>query len=336
MTAPSALIRLASQIDATLDSGLTGKEMSYHDSTFEEILLRNDVALAPCAYELDAIDWTFCCIAGIGGGVLDLSRSFDSALHSEDLHGKFDKLSKQYLKRITGSDGAAAIDNIKGGRLHRMVGPTHDLSRFFESIANIMKGEFHASVKGNKIVETVYRSGSTNPYSEIDSPVDAAIVLILHLIGDFFSKTSLPIPGRTFIAESEKTEIVAEVFAEYRNGGNLRKLVAEFFSNFTGTVLIAIVLRLYRYVRIAVERRSVHSLSLKEDAKFQVLDRNAQTMSFVISTGKAAFTSNPMAVNYAGFIQIVRRGAAINRISVNEQAVLLKKIGALEERIRNL
>ena len=40
-------------------------------------------------------------------------------LENENLHQKFDHLSKDYLKKVTGSGGAAAIDNFKGGPLHR-------------------------------------------------------------------------------------------------------------------------------------------------------------------------------------------------------------------------
>ena len=336
MPDPDYLIRLASQIDATLDSGLTGIDVSYGDNSYEAVLSRNKVTLAPSAYELDTLDWVFCCLTGVGGGVLDLTRTIDANLTNEELHQKFDKLSSDYLKKVIGIDGKAAIDNIRGGPLHRIVGPTHDLSRFFEAVKDIMKGEFHANVRGTNFIETFHSSASKSPYVQIDGPVDAAIVLLLHMIGDFFSKTSLPIPGRSKLAESEYKEIVKEVFAEYRNGGNLRKLVSEFLSNVTGTILIALVLRLYRYMRIAIERRSMPGLSLKDDDKFHVLDRNAQTISFVISVGKAAFTSNPLALNYTGFVQIIRSGAAINRISTGEQAFLNDKLVALDARIRSL
>lgn len=327
---------MASQIDATLESGLTGQEVQYSDTSFDSILERHGVELVPSAYELDTLDWAVCCITGIGGGVLDLTRQYDAGLHNEGLHTKFDNLSKDYLRKVTGGGGAAAIDNIKGGPLHRMVGPTHDLSRFFEAISHIMNGEFHSKVLGKEFISTVYGGNSQTAYVKIDSMADAAVVLILHLIGDFFSKSSLPIPGRTRLAESDTQEVVKQVFAEYRNGDNLRKLVAEFLSNLTGTVLIAIVLRLYRYMRVAIESRSMPVLSLKNDAKFHVLDRNAQTISFVISVGKAAFTSNPLALNYTGFVQIIRSGAAINRISAEEQALLLSRIELITIRIKDL
>jgi hypothetical protein len=331
-----ALIRLAGQIDATLDSGLTGKEVLYDDQSWDHILKRNGVELPRSGYDLDAPDWTICCITGIGCGILDLTKQYANVLHNEDLHNKFDSLSKEYLRKVTNSDGIAAIDNIKGGPYHRMVGPAHDLTRFMEAIGQMMKGEFRSNVMGKEFISTVYGGRSQIPYVKIDSAADAAVVLILHLIGDFFSATSLPFPGRTRIAESEVRDVVKEVFDEYRNGGNLRPLVSEFLSNVTGAILIPIVLRLYRYVRVAIERRSMPSLSLKNDVKFHVLDRNAQTISFVISAGRAAFTSNPVALNYMNFVEIVRSGAAINRISKAEQEQLLKRIDAVSLRIAEL
>jgi hypothetical protein len=330
------LMLLVSQIDATLDSGLTGKEVSYNDASWDDFYKRNGIALPVSEYDLDTIDWTFCCLTGIGCGVLDLSRQCASVLENENVHKKFDEMSKDYLQKVTGSKGSAAIDNHKGGPLHRLVGPSHDLSRFLETIGNLVKGEFHANVEGNTIIATAYSGRSTTDYLKIDSPADAAVVLILHLIGDFFSAMSLPIPGRTKIAESDVQQVVKDVFDEYRSGGNLRKLVSEFLSNIAGAVLIPIVLRLYRYVRIAIEKRSVPKLSLKNDGKFHLLARNAQTISFTISIGRAAFTQNPLALNYLNFVQIVRNGAAINRITKGEQERLLANISNLSRRIEEL
>lgn|GEM_PF-2689443 len=331
-----ALIRLAGKIDATLDSALTGKEVSYEDSSWDDFFDRNGIKVPRSNYDLDLLDWVICSIAGVGCGVLDLSRQYANVLHSEGAHQKFDTLSKEYLRKVTGSDGIATIDNIKGGPLHRLVGPSHDLSRFMEAIGQIMKGEFRSNVMGKEFVSNVYGGRSSTPYLKIESPTDAAVVLILHLIGDFFSKTSLPIPGRTKIAESEIQAVVKNVFDEYRNGGNLRLLVSEFLSNLTGALLITIVLRLYRYFRIAIETRSMSGLSMKDDLKFHVLCRNAQSMSFVISVGKAAFSTNPLALNYMNFIQIVRNGAAINRISKVEQEKLLTHIDGISRRIEDL
>lgn len=335
MGTEDALIRLAGQIDAGLDSALTGQEVSYDDSSWNEILDRNGIEV-PSSDELDPLDWAVCCIAGVGCGVLDLSKQYANALHNESAHQKFDTLSKEYLRKVTGSDGTAAIDNIKGGPLHRLVGPSHDLSRFMEAIGQMMKGEFRSNVMGKEFVSNVYGGRSYTPYLKIHSPADAAVVLILHLIGDFFSKTSLPIPGRTRIAESEIQTVVKNVFDEYRNGGSLRLLVSEFLSNITGALLIPIVLRLYRCVRVAIETKSMPGLSLKHDIKFHVLCRNAQSMSFVISAGRAAFTSNLLVLNYMNFVQIVRNGAAINRISKEEQEKLLANIDAISRRIEEL
>lgn len=336
MRSERELMLLVSQIDATLDSGLTGNEVSYDDASWDDFFNRNGVALPVSEYDLDTIDWTFCCLTGIGCGVLDLTKQCASMMENENLHKKFDDMSKDYLKKVTGSKGSAAIDNHKGGPLHRLVGPGHDLSRFFETIGQMMKGEFRSNVKGNEFFSTTYGGRSTTDYLKIDSPVDAAVVLILHLIGDVFSSMSLPIPGRTKIAESEVKAVVKDVYDEYRNGGNLRQLVSEFLSNMAGAVLIPIVLRLYHYVRIGIEKRSIPKLSLKNDGKFHLLARNAQTISFTISIGRAAFTRNPLALNYLNFVQIVRNGAAINRITKAQQERLLANISTLSRRIEEL
>ncbi len=332
------LFQNAIAINQLLDESLGFETDSNEAATWVDILRRNGVEQQTSKFHLTTCDQVVVCTIGIVGGVLDLSRSFSKAMTNEDLHQRFDRLSKNYTKEVTGCDGIAAIDNIKGGPAHRLVGPSHDLTRLFETIGQMLRGEFSSNVSCVRHVANQYTQGGRE-YLKIESPVDAAIILLLHLIGDFFSKTSLPIPGRTILAESDRVELVREIFAEYRNDGNLRTQVSKLLSTLSGALVISVFLWLYRCADLVVrdQRKLVASLiRVREDIKFHVLMRNAQSIAFAISLGKASFTANLADVNYLSFVQIVRSGASINRLSCAEQDTLMAKLKAIRGQIESL
>lgn len=78
------------------------------------------------------------------------------------------------------------------------------------------------------------------------------------------------------------------------------------------------------------------NLRLKNDLKYNLLLRNANSIAFILSLGKAAFTNNMLAVNYINFIQIIRSGSSINRLSLIEQDKLLLEFNLLKENIKEL
>jgi len=324
-----SLVAHASALDLMLDNVMGDQRPAIAVTSFEDILERNGVQFDGYA-SLDTRSNVVSMAVGLVGGVLDLTKTYQKGLYNEDLHQKFDAISKDYIKQITGQSGIAAIDNHRGGAFHRLIGPAHDLSRFFEAVGQIMNGQFESNFGDIFKAAKSYRDGCSE-YLAINDPVEATVVLLLHLIGDFFSSQSLPIPGRTSLAEVHDVEVYKAVITEFKAGGNLRGLVSSFLSTMSGTVLIAIVARLYRYYMIfAVERSpmSLKALSLKDDLVFHVMQRNAQTVSFVVSVAKASFSGNPMDINYTGFIQIMRSGASVNRISSEEHRLLESRLQA--------
>ncbi len=332
-------IAIATKLDHAIDGALAADNLLKAEATtWDEIFTRNNQVIPTFAGKLNTIDHFVCSLTGFLGGVLDISKGVSDKLTNEEMHQKYDKLSKNKIKEVTGKNGIAAIDNRKGGNLHRMVGPSHDLFRWNEAIKQIMTGKFRSNVHGIELITDKYSSLS-QPYTAIKDPKDAAMVLLLHLIGDFFSDQSLPIPGRTKIAESSIKEVVQAVNSEFLAGGNLRTELSTFISNLSGTVLISLIIRIYRYFDIFLiekQKMSVGMLKLGDDAKFHYMMRNAQTIAFVMSIGKAAFTSNLSEINYTNFIQIVRSGSSINRISKSNQDKLLMELNKIEMNIRSL
>jgi hypothetical protein len=334
-------LKLAGELNTTLDDALGVEAIDRQNATtWDEILRRNGALPVVSRFESSVQDQVVCCLFGVAGGVLELTKTYSNAMTNESVHTQFDVLSKKYIEKLTGKSGIAAIDNIKGGgTTHRLFGPAHDLSRLLETLGQIRRGEYEALVRGVRTVTTSYRPGGSE-YIKIESPLDALIVLLLHLLGDFFSQESLPMPGRTRRAESEAIEVVRGIVKEYREGGNLRQQVAKLGSGITGAALILIALRLYRYFDLAFEKGLEHlqlkDLRLASDIKYHLLIRNAQSIAFVISAGKAGFTGNVLDVNYLSFLSIVKSGATINRLSAVEQDRLYAEFTTLRRQAEGL
>jgi hypothetical protein len=322
----------AYSIDVELNQllGLSSAAFDADNKTWDLLLERNGISHNLSIGELTALDHVVYSMAGITGGLLDLTRQYNKVMTNDSVAKSFEDKCKEYIKKVTGKNGGIpSIDNIIGGPDHRMWGPTHDLARIFETIKGIMRGEFSLKIDAanvDRLIKTYSRKSSE--YIKIENPIDAFVVLMLHLISDYFTTKSLPIPGRTKIIEKGDNEVIRQVLKEYRQGGHLRQLVSDFLNSLSSALFIALFCRFYRYFDIYASSGSVHHLinniKLKDDIKYHHLIRNASTICFVISVGKAAFSRNLMDINYINFIQIVQSGMSINRLSISEQNLLLE------------
>ena len=116
--------------------------------------------------------------------------------------------------------------------LHRQIGPGHDLGRFQEAldlmsgkktdfplwgktIAEQMGGTLHP---GNMRVEDFLKNGGFN------IPDDPKAELMNHLLIDFFTKTSLPLPFTSYIADNSQA-MAKIMLGMYGEGLNLKNLV---------------------------------------------------------------------------------------------------------------
>ena len=271
-----------------------------------------------------ASDHAAACVAGLAGGVLDLRPKLTSAMTNEELHQQLDASYKARVAEVAG-DGTVAIDNVMGGPSHRMVGPTHDVLRLVKALQAVREGRFQSAVAGVSKVAESYRSGFP-PYVKVESPWDAAVLVLMHWASDFFSKASLPLPGFTKLAEIPDREFVSALFRAYRGGANLRTAVSQFVSNLSGIALISVLLHLYRYVDMFWVSRThepgLGSLALRNDLRFRWMSRNANLIAFGLSTGKAAITSDIFSLNYVAFFKFWADGRAVERLLDSAHAEL--------------
>ena len=141
--------------------------------------------------------------------------------------------------------------------LHRQLGPSHDLFRMKETIdlLNGKKSDF--PLWGTTITKIL---GSGNPQASVlrspgmslmefiafggfKIPNDPQAELWHHMLADFFTKTSLPIPGSTYIADHSK-ELAKLMFGMYDSGFNLKSLL----SNSLGFVILQMLLHSYAFI----------------------------------------------------------------------------------------
>lgn len=260
--------------------------------------------------------------AGTVGGVLDLGgislrERISDSLTSEEMHQRIDGLFKKKMGELTGGRGTVAIDNIRGGADHRLVGPTHDVFRLLKTIHGVRSGTFESNVKNVRILTERYGSRS-NAYLKVESTSDALFLVLLHWAADFFSSRSLPIPGWSLLAEIDDQKFVTWLFRAYREGANLRTAISQLLSNLSGVALISVILTVYRYADLFFITEkipfSIERLNLGRDYKYRFLSRNAALVATGVSTGNALLTQDFFNWNYVAMMKFWSDGRAVNAI----------------------
>lgn len=208
--------------------------------------------------------------------------------------------------------------------LHRQIGPGHDLARWNEAldlmsgktndfplwgktIAERTGGALHA---GNVRVDDFIAKGG---FKISDDPKKE---LMNHLLIDFFTKTSLPLPFSSYITDS--SELLAKMMiGMYDEGLNLKNAVG----NVSTTAILQLVMHAYVYLFKAMQEanffeevkriRNAGDVSLLFDRvnsankryvnsnEFHVLQMIAHSASFLVDT--AIITASK---NYTGILSL--------------------------------
>lgn len=140
--------------------------------------------------------------------------------------------------------------------LHRQIGPGHDIARWNEAL-DLMSGKTNDfPLWGKTIAERtggVLHAGNVRVDDFIAKggfkiPDDPKKELMNHLLIDFFTKTSLPLPFSSYIADS--SELLAKMMiGMYDEGLNLKNAVG----NVSATVIIQMVMHAYVYLFKAIQ-----------------------------------------------------------------------------------
>ncbi|MBT2275427.1 hypothetical protein [Rhodococcus qingshengii] len=186
-----------------------------------------------------------------------------------------------------------------GGRAHRVKSAGHDLARPIEAIKQIMAGEFsgtawHTGVGARVIVP--------DKFQDIDSTSEAALRLAQHLLADVITPMSLPIPGMSFLYESDSKALRDFALHAYNglsagNGWNVRNGIALPAM----TVLVTeILIRTYVHLDL-YKQTGTARLELPHKRRRNELLLAAHSLVSTISLGKVAaqITAHYYSGNYA-------------------------------------
>lgn len=209
---------------------------------------------------------------------------------------------------------------VKGHQgLHRQIGPGHDLFRINEALqmmngekndfklwgksaAEIMGGVLHP---GNMKVDDFLAKGG------FKIPANPKAELLNHLIIDFFTKTSLPIPGTSYIADH--SEFFARLMMElYGEGLNLKNLAG----NSVSTALMQLFIDSYIFFsKVMPETRLIEKVKeqqyqiikesldafkrYKKSSEYSVIEMIGQGSLFLLDTVVSVSSKN-----YAGLLEL--------------------------------
>lgn len=277
-------------------------------------------------------DW-FC--GPLGNPVAEKLRSYGSELHDkEGLHKKFSQFQGslgsssladrfEWVRRLADMDVRnhnLPIDFCGtnfGGQHHRALSPGHDLLRFLSGIWQIKSGQFVGTRFENNVPIMVLRTVSHRgtPYREAGGWMEAAVEYLLHLAADFFTKTSLPIPGWSFLRESGHREVRRFAMEMYKGinplnpttnghghaagGYNLRHAL----SHGVAPAVTGLIIWLYDVLRYRLPRwiARLRGKAVAQEPipglRYNEMRAAAHTTVAAINVGKVVVMQNPLLLN---------------------------------------
>jgi hypothetical protein len=203
--------------------------------------------------------------------------------------------------------------------LHRQLGPTHDLFRFKETLALLsgeksdydIWGKTATQIIGHPLAPLGQKFTDFLISGGFNIPSNPKQELLNHLLIDFFSKHSLPIPGTTWIADAgSKGQVSSLMLRIYDDGFNLKNTLG----NSIGLALIEIVIRSYTFLFKAIPESgfSLSPLQLSEIKKLfttysALKSRNEFHVMMMISHGSSFLTDTLITTgskSYMGLFQL--------------------------------
>ena len=204
-----------------------------------------------------------------------------------------------------------------GGGYHRGRTMGHDLMRFVEGILQFRDGQFRGWYfqDGVKIPVVSDLNQYGTPYGKL-SLGQAVLQYAIHMFCDFFSSTSLPLPGTSYLFESPKRELRVLSQDLYKNGVHTRLMAFQ-------TLPIALVHlggRIYNWLR-------TRGLDVPDEAKRQkAAEIVAVGLSFCagLNIGKVALTKNPFALNVPVLLATAQKLAHLTILEASRNSDLGK------------
>jgi len=243
----------------------------------------------------DKWDYIFAFGTGIVGGALDILLGTPGLGLQKLMADKTTWIGSQMERIHSLHPNGAPIDYTGkhfGGPRHRGRSRGHDLFGALESIRQFKDGQFRGFywVNGEKIPFESFLTPHGNTYTPSEGWGEAVLAWMIHMICDFFSSESLPIPGTSYLHELDSREI--RVFVQndlYGSGFNLRHLALEAIPPLS----IEVIIRSYMYFRY---RKQTLNRDAIDQKKLELL-MIGHTICAGFNLGKVCCMQNPLLIN---------------------------------------
>lgn len=210
-----------------------------------------------------------------------------------------------------------------GGPYHRVRSPGHDLARFLDAVDQTARGEFRG-VRWSygspvEVISAVNQYG--NPYPQM-SWTAAFVNVVVHLIADFFSTHSLPLPLTSVIYENCGREMRKFVHELYEEGVNLRHVSIGALQ--VGLAHLAI--EVWLWIGHGSERRT-DSVALK---RYEMRLATTGMLSGANIAG-AAVLQNPFMLNVPTLVAAVDSSVRLWRVQAKRHSWVEKEVRNLDD-----
>lgn len=247
---------------------------------------------------------------------------------------------------------------------HRQIGPGHDLGRFKEALDLISGEKKDFPLWGKNIIDYtggVLLPGNMNPEIFIQKggfriPEDPKKELMHHLLIDFFTKTSLPLPFTSYLADY-KPFFAKLMVGMYSNGTNMKSLVG----NVAPALILQLITNAYVFLfKSAKEINLYEKIPLIKDKldfeilfddlvkqnesnvkskEFNVMQAIAHASSFLVDTIITTTSKNYMGLFSLDYGTLVRFATHVIKYLIKGTAdynEILTKISSVDETIVDL
>jgi hypothetical protein len=211
-----------------------------------------------------------------------------------------------------------------GGRYHRELSAGHDLSRFREALDQTMKGEFRG---------VRWKDGMRNPFSERKNQHGteylsmgrwAAFINVgTHLVADFFSPVSLPLPLSSRIYENCPRGMRTLVHELYEKGFNLRTVSLHLFA-------VALTLRLLE-ARVLHQRGEEAPRGPEAQLAGLELQLASTAITFGIDLVWVVAFDRPALLNIPLLVAVCESGVKLSLLDLRRQSRFAKEVRNIHE-----
>lgn len=247
--------------------------------------------------------------------------SFGGGLHRAKTFGH-DSLPLARLLYGSKENESDSPSGKKGKKIYNGVLLVRDILSMGFAIYSISTGKFIDSgiSKGGvyKWVITNVTTGGGTTYEPCNVFI-AIIKLFTHMLADFCSSTSLPIPGFSFLTHWPDRDVKAFALTLYKNGMNLRTMLLQGLP----IAFTEIMMRIYIYARYKDDKYT----ESQQTHKLNKLLLVSHGITAAVNVGKVIITKNPARLN---ILLIARTFHLVWKVLSEEAKLTNKAIEKLE------